>query len=378
MAFSDEELLAVIRGGENDRVEFTEGVRDLDKFRKAICAFANDLPDHRKPGLLFIGLRDDGTCAGLTIDDKLLTTLGGLRSDGNILPLPSMTVEKRELDGCELAVVQVQPSNNPPVKVDGRCWIRIGPRRGQASPEEERQLTEKRRWGNLSFDKRGVAGATVEKDLDVRRFELEYLPAAFSPKTLMDDPRTPRAQLAALHLTAADGTPAAAALLMFGVNPSDWLPGAYIRFVRYEGREITSPVIARREFRGVLPDQISEAEAALAMPGYPIKALREIIRNAVIHRNYEGADAPVRVDCFCDRVVVTSPGGLYGDVTRENFGDSVVDYRNPKLAEMMKDMGLANRFGAGIYFARKALQKAGNPRPEFAFHHSYVAATIRK
>lgn len=140
---SDDTLLELIHRGESDRVEFTESTTDMDKVRQAICAFANDLPDHRQPGVFFIGLKDDGSSAGLTIDDRLLQTLGGLRNDGKILPFPAMEVDKRTLHGIDVAVIQVEPSDNPPVKVDGRCWIRVGPRRAQATAGEERRLTEK-------------------------------------------------------------------------------------------------------------------------------------------------------------------------------------------------------------------------------------------
>ena len=76
----DAELISRIEDGEGDRVEFTASTTDLDKFREAICAFANDLPGNGESGLLFIGLQDDGRCAGSTIDDHLLQTLGGLRT----------------------------------------------------------------------------------------------------------------------------------------------------------------------------------------------------------------------------------------------------------------------------------------------------------
>ena len=60
--------------------------------RQAICAFANDLPDRRRPGVLFIGVDDDGTPTGLQINDALLLELAHCKTDGNILPLPTMTV----------------------------------------------------------------------------------------------------------------------------------------------------------------------------------------------------------------------------------------------------------------------------------------------
>ena len=109
---SDNELLELLADIESDRVERKASLSDRDRVRQAICAFANDLPDHRKPGVVFLGVHDDGTCANLRITDELLRTLSDMRSDGNILPFPMMTVQKKILDGCEMAVVEVQPSYN--------------------------------------------------------------------------------------------------------------------------------------------------------------------------------------------------------------------------------------------------------------------------
>ncbi|MDG8499974.1 hypothetical protein OLA21_10565, partial [Streptococcus pneumoniae] len=77
-------------------------------------------------------------------------TLGGLRSDGQILPFPMISVARKEIEGCTVAVIEVAPSSQPPVRVDGRTWIRVGPRRGTATPEEERRLAEKQVWHNLT------------------------------------------------------------------------------------------------------------------------------------------------------------------------------------------------------------------------------------
>ena len=103
----DRDLQALLRDLESDRVERKESIAERDRVRQAICAFANDLPDHRKPGVVFVGVHDDGTCAHLTITDQLLLTLADMRSDGNILPFPTMTVQKRTLDGCDVVVVTV-------------------------------------------------------------------------------------------------------------------------------------------------------------------------------------------------------------------------------------------------------------------------------
>jgi hypothetical protein len=137
---SDDELLALMRDPESDRVERKASASDMSRLREAVCAFANDLPGHQAPGVIVLGIKDDGSCADLTVDDELLKALAHMRDDGKIQPLPSVTVQRRTLGDCAVALVIVQPSDNPPVRVDGRTWIRVGPRRAQATAEEERRL----------------------------------------------------------------------------------------------------------------------------------------------------------------------------------------------------------------------------------------------
>ncbi len=390
----DAELIGWIEGGESDRVEFTASTTDLDKFRQAICAFANDLPGSGEAGLLLVGLKDDGGCAGSTIDDGLLKTLGGLRVDGKILPFPVMEVARKRLGDCDVAVVQVEPSDNPPMKVDGRCWIRTGPRRAQATAEEERRLTEKRRWGNIPYDMQGVPGATVEADLDMRAFENDYLPCAVSPEVLAENRRDRGDQLRALRLVAPNGAPTVTAILVLGRDPRYWFPGAYLQFVRYGGAAVTDEILDHAEFSGPLPEQLREADRLLQLNitraldtrgerhiedrSYPYEALRELLRNAAIHRNYENSHTPVRISWLADRVEILSPGSAFGEVGRGNFGRGATSYRNPTIAEAMKNMGFMQRFGIGIETARRALAENGNPPPEFDVQDAFVLVTVRR
>src|SRR5579862_86112 len=113
------ELESLLADMESDRVERKASLTDKDKLRQAMCAFANDLPNHRRPGVLFVGIHDDGGCAGLPITEELLLTLADMRSDGNTVPFPSITVQKRTLQGCEMAVVIVEPADAPPVRFQG-------------------------------------------------------------------------------------------------------------------------------------------------------------------------------------------------------------------------------------------------------------------
>ena len=391
---SDVELLGRIESGESDRVEFTVATKDLDKFRQAICAFANDLPGNGEPGLLFIGLEDGGSCAGSTIDDEMLRVLGGLRTDGKILPFPFMEVARKHLGNCDVAVVQVEPSDNPPLKVDGRCWIRTGPRRSQATAEEERRLTEKRRWGNVPYDMQGVPGATVEADLDMRAFENDYLPYAVSPEVLAENRRDRGEQLRGLRLVAENGAPTVTAILMLGKDPRYWFPGAYVQFVRYDGTAVTDEILDNAELSGPLPEQLREADRLLRLNirhaldtrgerhveerSYPYGALRELLRNAAIHRNYEGSHTPVRISWLADRVEILSPGSAFGEVGRDNFGQGPTSYRNPTIAEAMKSLGFMQRFGIGIEVARRKLAENNNPPPEFDVQDAFVLVTVRR
>ena len=128
-----EEVLELLQSTETYRIERTSSTGDMDKFQEAICAFSNDLPNSRKKGYLILGAYDNGTLSGLRVDDALMKRIAGIRSDGNILPLPIMSVERFELEGGDLLVVGVSPALVPPVRYRGRTFIRIGPRRDIAT-----------------------------------------------------------------------------------------------------------------------------------------------------------------------------------------------------------------------------------------------------
>lgn len=108
---------------------------------------------------------------------------------------------------------------------------------------------------------------------------------------------------------------------------------------------------------------------------YPPIALRELLMNAVMHRDY-ASNAAIRFYWFSDRVEIQSPGGLYGACLPENFPRQN-DYRNPVLAEAMKALGYVNRYGRGVLRAQEALTKNNSPAAEFAFDHGYILVTIR-
>jgi len=390
----DQELAALLAEPESDRVERKESTSDGQKIRQAICAFANDLPRHEKPGVLFIGVKDDGSCANLPITDQLLKELAGIRSEGKILPFPVLQVNKRIINGCELAVIIVEPSDAPPVRFDGRTWIRVGPRRATATSEEERRLNEKRRARDLPFDLHPLTSASID-DLNLEIFQREYLVSALAPDVIKENQRSLDQKLASARFTTPDSCPTVLGILTVGNDPRQFVPSDYVQFLRIDGIEVGDPIKDQKEISGSLLDilrildeillinissasDITSQSLEIQKPDYPIEALRQLVRNAVMHRSYEHTNAPVKVYWFSDHIEILNPGGLFGQVNAENFGQDVTDYRNPHLAGVMKDLGYVQRFGYGIPTAKRALQKNGNPPPEFRLDATYTLVIVRK
>lgn len=388
-----DEIERLFRSREGELIERKRNANDPDAIREAICAFANDLGNRRTPGVLFIGVDDDGTCSNLQITDRLLTQISGMRVDGKLTPFPVISVEQVSIDECDVICVSVTPTDNPPIKVENVVYVRVGPTTRRATSQEEQTLVEKRRWGNLPFDAHGVAGAALQ-DLDLRRFELELLPALISPDAIAENGRTIDQRLRALRLMRPEGTPTVSALLLFGKNPSEFFAGAYVQIMRVAGAELTSEIVDQREFFGTLPDQLRQLDDYIQIntrqsldmsapthrtaSDYPIDALRQLVRNALIHRAYEGTNSPVRITWYSDRVEISSPGGPFGQVTAENFGDpGVTDYRNPTLAALLKDLGFVERFGLGIALAKRALEANGNPPPKFTVSGTHIHVVVR-
>ena len=398
MRLDDAELERMMNQGESFRVEYKEVLDDNASvgIQQAVCAFANDLSISGQPGVVFVGVKDNGEPSQIGITDQMLIRLSNIKTDGNIVPPPSMLVEKRTLKGADVAVITVLPSDSPPVRYKGVIHVRSGPRKGIATEQDERILNEKRRAYALPFDVQPVPGSTVS-DLSIRRFEEEYLPEAFSAEILEANERSTNQRLATTKMIASadDQTATVLGLLVLGKQPRDFIPNSYIEFLRIDGVELSDPIVDDETIDGTIPEilrRIDDKMKAHISTGvdltgsdterrkytYPLAALQQLTRNAVMHRAYEATNAPVRVTWFNDRIEVHNPGGAFGIVTREKFGATgVTDYRNPNLAEAMKVMGYVQRFGVGIAIAKRELERNGHPEPEFIVEDAFIQVTIR-
>jgi ATP-dependent DNA helicase RecG len=385
-------LLSLLSDLESDRVERTVSVSDSDKFCQAICAFANDLPNHRQPGYLLIGVQDNGDLSGLQVSDQLLQNLGAIRSDGNVLPSPVLTVQKFSLAGGEVAVVEVLPSDMPPVRYKGRVYIRVGPRKAVANEQEERVLSERRTAAARTFDARPCVEASLD-DLALGQFEV-YRRSAVDAETIAANHRSIEQQLASLRMYDIErACPTFAGVLLFGKNPKYFLPGAYIQYLKMPSGDLTFIPEDQAEIVGDLGSMLREVELRIKtvvqtsmrainalqeqlLPDYPVWALRELLLNAVMHRNYD-SNTPIRFYVFSDHIEIQSAGGLYGEATMRNFPNRN-SYRNPIIAEAMKSLGFVNRFGYGVRRAQTLLQENGNPPAVFEIDEQVVLVKIYK
>jgi len=388
-----EEVLQLLHSKESSRVERTVSTTDMDKFQEAICAFANDLPNSHQNGYLLIGVTDNGDFSGLKVDDDLLKKISSIRSNGNILPLPMMTVESYTFEEGDLLVVEVQPSFSTPVRYRGRTFVRIGPRRDIASEDEERVLSEKREASLATFDTCPCFNATLD-DLYADKIIEEYIPKAVDPEVLSVDRRTPEQQMAALGLyDIRNNCPTYAGLMLYGKRPKQFMFGSYIQYGRFAGKSTGNKIVEERAFYDglavALPklDNFLEYGVVKTKPvfvsflreeqvkNYPKDALRELLLNACMHRDLQ-SNMPTRFYSFNDRIEIMNPGGLYGKARPENF-PLINDYRNPIVAGGLKVLGYVNLFNHGITQVKELLKENGNPEPIFKYDDINVfAATV--
>ncbi len=388
---TESELQSLLPKPENEHIERCESAKNTDKIAKAICAFSNNLSDAKKPSVIFIGLKDNGEYSNLPITNELQRNIASIRDDGRLQPFPIINIKTLF---NKVIIVQVQASHNPPVRYKNQCWVRIGPSVRLASEEEERRLIEKRQASYLPYDMSGLPDASTKADIDITYFKNHYLPSAVSKDIIVANNRNIETQMRSLRLLDYKYRPTVTAILLMGTQPRNWFPGAYIQFVRFEGHQLTDPVRHQKEISGTLPEQVTNIENLfrinipislklsdnkhIEQPDYPLSALQQLIRNAIIHRDYK-SNNPVRVYWFNDRIEIQSPGGPFGELNIDNFGtEGLTAYRNPTIAETFKNLNFIERFGYGIPYSKKALKENGNPDLQLQASTSTVLAIIKK
>lgn len=369
---------------ETTHIEWKESMRNREEIYRAVAAFANDLINAKKPGYLLLGVDRHGRVVGLPWanpdeQDKGLQELSQLFRSVKIVPNPSVDVEAVSIDGKTVAALTVHPYPVPPVvKVDGVAWVRVGTTTQRATEADLARLEERAPESRISFDRRVVSGATLDdldlvglrsewgaaQEMDVER---EAFPAFESWLALGDIVRRK------------DGAwvPTVSGILLHGLDPQTWFPGAVLEFTRYAGVDYEAPPVLRKRVTGTLGRQLDAMWSHLqalnaAVPTspdgirqafvevYPAEVLKELTRNLVQHRRYDATNAPGRISWFDNRIEFNNPGGPFGIASEGVFGDHS-DYRNPTLTQGLVAQGFVQRLGRGVRVTRAVLKRAGHP-----------------
>ena len=200
----------------------------------------------------------------------------------------------------------------------------------------------------------------------------------------------------------ANGHPTVTGLLMFGAYPQGFFPGLCITAVSVTGTEIGlveesgARFIDNKRIEGSIRQMRDEAVAfvmrnmktsttidertgnRIDRPEYPVVAIREIIINALIHRDYSihTDNCPVTIRMFSDRIEVENPGGLYGRNRIETLGEFGADTRNPYLANALEVIGQTENRYSGIPTIKHAMEEAGLQPPKFESTYGVFRVTL--
>ncbi len=187
-----------------------------------------------------------------------------------------------------------------------------------------------------------------------------------------------------------NGVPTVGGLMLFSDYPQAFFPQMSITAMVVDGTEIGNlgqageRFVDNKRLEGTIPQMLEDAIAFVRRnikksviidengrrndkSEYPIVAIREIILNALIHRDYSmhTEDSPIRVIIYDDRLVVENPGGLYGRLTVNDLGKMPADTRNPFIAGNLEViLNTENRF-SGIPTIYEEMKKAGLKPPVF-------------
>jgi ATP-dependent DNA helicase RecG len=295
-----------------------------------------------------------------------------------VLPLPRQV----EIDGKQLLWVTVPPGLPHVYSLNGRYLGRQGARTQPLPARGLRRLLLER--GVVQFESQIPPGASLD-DLDDDKID-GYLNALDLPKT--EDVNLFLFRRGCLRSESGDQVgssragdlqPTYAALLLFGKDPQQWLPNATILAARFAGTTMADQFI-KQDISGTLPDQLRQAEAFVRenmsqvvrmdgltrqeAPEYPLEAVRELLVNAVAHRDYNIQGDNIHLNIYSDRIEVHSPGGLAGPVNIDNLLQARFS-RNAVIVQVLSDLGYVERLGYGLDRVMAVVRGHGLRPPQF-------------
>ncbi|HKH48053.1 MAG TPA: ATP-binding protein [Thermoanaerobaculia bacterium] len=377
--------------GENEQTELKLWPGFPKKVAEAICAFANS-----DGGLLVLGVDDAGEIRGVDEDPEVVQEkLTSFLQTG--LNAPVQARLGRELVGDSwVHWVEVRRSRGPePFRYGSRIYVR----RGRASVEpSSAELQELFNVFGFVLTEEQIVPGTTPSDLDIEVFETFLRRLGLD---LEEDPRLDRLDdlrnrgVVALD----DSTPRLTlyGLLCFGRQPQSFpaTRSAWVQLVAYAGTDRASEAILSGEAKGRVDEQVERSLGwikALGVreeygpiertdrPLVPLRALREAVVNAVVHRDYAVLGSKVLVEVFRDRIDITSPGVLPNHMTVASaLAGGHPRTRNELIANYMMARGLMEVRGRGLPIIAREMREWNGTQPEMmsSTEGRFVRLTLR-
>lgn len=292
----------------------------------------------------------------------------------------------RRADGAadNLLVLEVEPSDGVHANRKDQVFLRVGDENRRLSFAQRQELLFDK--GQSSYEGRPLPEAGLDH-LDVSLVD-QYAGALRAPDRLR--------MLAARGL-AAGGRLTIAGCLLFAEHPQQFLPEAYIRVLRYRGRErgagVRQQLVRDTRIEGPIPHQLLEARKAIqadqpvrrALLGtgrfgdvalVPEDAWLEGVVNAAVHRSYSLGGDHIRVEVFDDRIEVSSPGRFPGLVDLADPLGATRFARNPRVARVCADLQFGQELGEGIRRMFQEMRQAGLGDPVYRQTAGSVQLTL--
>lgn len=388
----NEKLLKLIGKGESETLEFKPSLSDLNRIVEVVCSFAN-----KKEGTVLIGVSDKKNLKpakrilGVRIGKDTIEKIVNKITDNTDFPLyPTITVE--EIGGKNIIRIDVKESNNKPHTAFHRPFARVGNTTKLMDRGEYEQLLLERK--KVDYDIQTVEEANYD-DISQeivneykRKYELVNKKRIYASNEGL---------LKTLHCIDKNLKPTVAGILSFGKEPQKFLIKSYITVVRYPDVKVTDRHIDSKDFYGNLFDQVDEADNYIRehmqvvskipklglerkdIPVYPYFAIRELIVNAVAHRDYFLYGSRILISMFKDRIEFFSPGSFPEGITPQNVVNAQFS-RNPIIARVFHDVDYIEEYGNGI---DRLLEEVKNhplkpEMPKFVDIKSAVIVTLYK
>ncbi|MCL5099826.1 MAG: putative DNA binding domain-containing protein [Candidatus Marsarchaeota archaeon] len=371
MVYTKELIKEIIDEWEGPSIEVKQGLSE--KIGNTISAFANTFG-----GTIVLGLNPQKQVMG--IDDADTASMKIRELLDRCSPRPHVNQESLVYEDKKLIVIKVEqiPFNEEPCFFNRKCFVRQGSTNLELYGRELIGFLKNRTL--LNFEE--LKSRMKMNDIDTGA--LSRLVQSRSPDEEMHDLNTEgvRKMLFALRAANYNGEfyLKNIAAMFFAKDPQQFVPNLEARVVKYKSKEPELEAIASdKRINGTVPNLIEKAfimvkEIAgtrfitkglerIEIPEYPDKVIREMITNAIGHRDYFDSN-DVLIELYPDRLQITNPGGLLQGQTILNFY-KIPRHRNPLVYQFLHDLRYGEGLGTGVRKMINYMREAGLPDPEF-------------